>query len=211
MHAYNESYLCDARETLGDMFDYAINIHGMDPDEFWDLFAYSRLSNCLSHGDPKYIAGMSGPELFGQLIYESRQKWIDLKDVIDFDRSRQYWAGYALANYQWESGMTYAAIRNRGIMLSDIISMYILHEAPDEKFIEVMNERIRENHTSALKRIRAYAGLTQKQLSDRSGVTLRMIQLYEQGQNDLSKAQAGVVMSLANTLGCNIEELLMSP
>ena len=41
-----------------------------------------------------------------------------------------------------------------------------------------------------------------------SGVTLRMIQLYEQRQNDISKAQVNVVISLANALGCRVEDLL---
>ena len=38
--------------------------------------------------------------------------------------------------------------------------------------------------------------------------TLRMIQLYEQRQNDISKAQVNVVISLANALGCRVEDLL---
>lgn len=45
-------------------------------------------------------------------------------------------------------------------------------------------------------------------VSDASGVTLRMIQLYEQRQNDISKAQVNVVISLANALGCRVEDLL---
>ena len=42
----------------------------------------------------------------------------------------------------------------------------------------------------------------------RSGVTLRMIQLYEQKQNDISKAQVTVVVNLAKALGCEIEDLI---
>ena len=53
-----------------------------------------------------------------------------------------------------------------------------------------------------------HAALPQQQLSDASGVTLRMIQLYEQRQNDISKAQVNVVISLANALGCRVEDLL---
>ncbi|MCC2168494.1 MAG: helix-turn-helix domain-containing protein [Gallintestinimicrobium sp.] len=56
--------------------------------------------------------------------------------------------------------------------------------------------------------IRKARGFTQQQLSDASGVTLRMIQLYEQRQNDISKAQVNVVISLANALGCRVEDLL---
>ena len=40
------------------------------------------------------------------------------------------------------------------------------------------------------------------------GVSLRMIQLYEQKQNDINKAQVNVVLSLAKVLGCDVEDLL---
>lgn len=59
-----------------------------------------------------------------------------------------------------------------------------------------------------LRRLRLYHNLTQKQLSERSGVSLRMIQLYEQGQNDITKAQAQVVCNLAKALDCSVEKLL---
>ena len=35
-----------------------------------------------------------------------------------------------------------------------------------------------------------------------------MIQLYEQGQNDIEKAQVHVVLKLAKALGCDVEDLL---
>ena len=41
-----------------------------------------------------------------------------------------------------------------------------------------------------------------------NGGTLRMIQLYEQKQNDISKAQVMVVVNLAKVLGCEIEDLI---
>lgn len=48
----------------------------------------------------------------------------------------------------------------------------------------------------------------QQQLSEASGVTLRMIQLYEQRQNDINKARVDVVVSLAHALGCEVEDIL---
>lgn len=64
------------------------------------------------------------------------------------------------------------------------------------------------NYPFKLSEIRRARGFTQQQLSDASGVTLRMIQLYEQRQNDISKAQVNVVISLANALGCRVEDLI---
>ena len=89
--------------------------------------------------------------------------------------------------------------------------MYILHEADESKFVAAANEIIARNRQlrkSKLSEIRKARGFTQQQLSDASGVTLRMIQLYEQRQNDISKAQVTVVLSLAKALGCDIEDLL---
>jgi DNA-binding XRE family transcriptional regulator len=126
------------------------------------------------------------------------------------NRSVEYWAGWALAYYQWQSGMSYKNIYDSGIKLTDITDMYILHEAPDEKFVEIMFEKMKDCHKgNMLKRLRKYCGLTQKELSEATGVSLRMIQLYEQGQNDITKAQAGVVQSLADVLGTDAKELIL--
>ena len=209
MYAFKDIYLADARSNLGAMFDYAINVHKMRTDDFWDIFADSKVARALSCGDPKYVAGMSGRELFANLIHDTYQKWIELSEEYSMDRTREYWAGFALAYYQWYSGISYSAIRRCGVMLSDIVNYYFLHEAPDRKFVDVMNARMRSAHeTNMLKRLRKYAGLTQKQLSKESGVSLRMVQLYEQGQNDIRKAQANVVLALSRALECDITELL---
>jgi transcriptional regulator with XRE-family HTH domain len=59
-----------------------------------------------------------------------------------------------------------------------------------------------------LKKIRAQQKLSQSQLAKASGVSLRMLQKYEQGDRDIKKAQAETVYKLAQALGCTIEELI---
>ena len=59
-----------------------------------------------------------------------------------------------------------------------------------------------------LKTIRKARGFTQQELSDVSGVTLRMIQLYEQRRNNINEASAASVISLANALGCQPVDLM---
>ena len=91
------------------------------------------------------------------------------------------------------------------------MSMYILHEADESKFVEEAEKiinRNKANEKAKLHKIRKARGFTQKELSDASGVSLRMIQLYEQKQNDISKAQVNVVVSLAKALGCEVEDLI---
>ena len=100
---------------------------------------------------------------------------------------------------------------NDGLTLSTVLSMYILHEADVSKFVDSANEIIEKNRSrkkSKLHEIRKARGFTQQQLSNAAGVTLRMIQLYEQKQNNINKAQAEVVVSLAKALGCEVEDLL---
>ena len=61
-HAYNESYLNDAMNNLGDMFDYAVRVLGFNGDKFMEYFLSSGVAHKFETADPKYIAGMSGVE-----------------------------------------------------------------------------------------------------------------------------------------------------
>jgi transcriptional regulator with XRE-family HTH domain len=55
---------------------------------------------------------------------------------------------------------------------------------------------------------RKSAGLTQKALADLSGVSIRMIQHWEQGFRDINRAEAMNVYLLSKALKCNMDELL---
>lgn len=59
-----------------------------------------------------------------------------------------------------------------------------------------------------LKKKRTDAGLSQSDLAYLSEVNVRMIQYYEQGRNDINKAEAGTVYLLAVALGCKVEDIL---
>ena len=59
-----------------------------------------------------------------------------------------------------------------------------------------------------LKRIRTEEGLSQSKLAEASGVNLRMIQHYEQGEKDINRAEGMRLYQLAKALGCTIEDLL---
>ena len=50
--------------------------------------------------------------------------------------------------------------------------------------------------------------MTQKELSENSGVSLRMIQQYEQRIKDINKGQAIGLANIARVLGCEVEDLL---
>ena len=59
-----------------------------------------------------------------------------------------------------------------------------------------------------LKRIRLIYGCSQRELAEMSGVSLRSIQMYEQRNKDINKAQAESLNRLAKSLGCTMEDLL---
>ena len=59
-----------------------------------------------------------------------------------------------------------------------------------------------------LKEVRQAKGLTQKQLAEVTGNSLRTLQHYEQGSKDLNQAAATTVYGLAKALGVKIEDLL---
>ena len=209
--AYSELYLDDAMNNLGDMVEYAVCDLGFDPDEFFGWFISSGISSKFEKGNPKYIAGMSGFELAEAVLSNTNVSY-QRREPSYFDfKGREYWAGWILAYYQWKTGRRFEDIVKDGLTLSTIFSMYILHEADESKFVSVADQIIAEKmarRKTKLREIRKARGFTQQELSEASGVSLRMIQLYEQRQNDINKAQVTVVINLARALGCDVEDLL---
>lgn len=61
---------------------------------------------------------------------------------------------------------------------------------------------------SNLKNVRTNVGLSQSKLAEASGVSVRMIQYYEQGLKDINSAAALSVYKLAVALNCAVEDLL---
>lgn len=59
-----------------------------------------------------------------------------------------------------------------------------------------------------LKRLRTEKGLTQSQLAEGAGTTLRMIQKYESGERDIQKAQVQTVHKMAQALECSVEDII---
>ncbi len=212
IHAYNEYYLNDAIKSLANAFDYAINVCGQKPDFFAQLFVLSGVAEQFERGNPAVTSGKSGEELTLDILHRiyPDEEWP--KPVYTEERSPEYWAGWALAQYQWKSAKRFKDIFNR-IPLSAIIAMYpTFHEMDISRFCESMERRYQEVITDTkLHKIRESRGLTQAALAKTSGVAIRSIQLYEQKVNDIDKAQAQTLYKLARALGCAIEDLLENP
>jgi len=59
-----------------------------------------------------------------------------------------------------------------------------------------------------LKRILREKGHTTAELSDRSGVNIRMLRYYLSGYRNINNAEAITVYKLATVLKCTVEDLL---
>lgn len=207
-YAYDELYLPLAQRVLGDMYDFAVNTLGYGLAKFNDMFVVCGMARQFEIGNPTYVAGKNGCEI-ARLVVEMCTGNAPLDDDIMYlDKSQEYWIGWSLAYYQWKSGMSFGKI-NESVPIDEMYNMYpTLHEADISLFIEVMDRKMHDdNKKSMLKRMREYARLSQRELADKSGVPLRQIQLFEQGQRNINKAQVQTLLMLSRTLSCDVETL----
>lgn len=209
IRAYAEEYLDDAMENLGEAFDYAVNACKLDIDEFMNLFVASGYGDGFGKGNPKYVSGLSGTELVMEIIQKSGLQMSFPEAQTEYDCSPEYWCGWILAYYQWTTGRSFKDIHNN-ISVREVRKLYgTLHEASEEKFVDTVNAIIkRKNAPSKLQQQRKRCGYSQKELSIKSGVNLRTLQQYELKTKDIGKASVQTVVSLANVLGCRVEDLL---
>lgn len=210
-HAYSESYLPYAMGAIATMMDCGINKCGFAPDLFYRMFLTSGLAAQFEKGNPKYIVGMSGAELADHVAERTMGKVLSANDGT-YSTSPEYWAGWVLAYYQWKSGKSFRFLRDNGLDIEKVIALYHpLHEADIEKFADAADAIIInhiETSVSPVKKARERIGITQKELSERSDVSLRMIRAYEQKKQPLSNASFSTVSSIASALYINTEDLI---
>lgn len=85
------------------------------------------------------------------------------------------------------------------------------HEMDISIFINSMEERCAAAGKPKLKLIRESRGLSQAELAKRADINVRNIRAYEQGDNEIDKAQAKLLYKLSRVLGCDVEDLLENP
>lgn len=209
IHAYREIYLNNAQSALGDAFDYAVNICGIPGKNFVKMFTVSPVSKQMENGEPAYLAGKSGIEIVAEIVAETMGQQHLPESQVRFDRSREYWIGWAVAYYQWHSSRKFGEIF-KVVSFEELQKMYHpLHEADITKFVDIMDKRMKEHFPETnLKRIRTIYGITQAELAKRSGVSLRSIQMYEQRNKNINKANADTMYQISKVLGCTMEDLI---
>ena len=209
IHAYQEMYLSKAQASLGDAFDYAINTCEIPGEDFIKFFTASSVSKRMENGEPAFLAGKSGIEIAVDVVLEATGKQLDCEPQEHMGRSREYWIGWAVCYYQWYSARSFSDIF-KVLSFEDLQNMYYtLHEADITKFADIVDDKMRDHFKETnLKRIRTIYGCTQAELSERSGVSLRSIQMYEQRNKDINKASVEALYRISKVLGCTIEDLL---
>lgn len=206
-HAYSPLYLSKSSRAVGNMLHDAVVAFGMDGTDFLKRFIQSDLAGEIESGNPKYIAGKSGLELFLEVMEKTTGKSYHAELIESYDRSPVYWVGWMLTHYQWYSGRSFKSILDT-VPYEELLGLYAtLHEADIQKSYEVMDAHF-EAEESRLKKVRKRCGLTQEALANESGVSLNTIRAYERKSKDLNKAQFDIVMRLAKTLKCEAADLL---
>ena len=209
IRAYDKVYLDKARTALGRMLDFAVYDLKYDIAEFFDLFIKSGVAERFESGDFTVIVGMSGVELAYEVLEQSGVERERMKPNYTVNRSEEFWVGWALAYYQWETSMSFAEIV-RYVPIKDIIALYSpYHEMDIRQFVDKVNAMYKAAKPETnLKLLRQKAGLSQRELAEMSGVPMRTIQQYEQRQKNINKAKAEYLVMVAKVLCCTVDDLI---
>ena len=221
---------------MAHMLDFAVHDLRQDPDAFYALFLSTGMAERFGRGDYHLIAGMSGVELAYKVLESSGISIEHVSYRYTAGRSKEYWTGWALAYYQWETGRTFADIAS-AVSLRELISICDelraaeireissslswmdnlripdhMNESSYSEFRARIDSAVQSSLESSksvtrLKSLRQLSGLSQSQLASLSGVPVRTIQQYEQRQKDINKASFENIIKLAASLSCEPYDL----
>ena len=222
--------------SIGKMIDHAVHSLHLNADAFFELFITSGLARRIEKKDIIYITGMSGIELSYIVLERCGMAYSRVTPRHTAGLSREYYAGYALAAIQSETGFTYEELVSI-IPLSGMIGIYEDYhsravsslpwqmageerQAAIEKIKEGFPDELKKafdrsvaaadaaKKETHLKEMRLRNGLSQSQLAAASGVPLRTIQQYEQRRKDIRKAGFESIMALSEALHCEPADLM---
>ena len=209
IHSYDELYVAKAQTALAQMLRYGVEDLQIDLTEFWNMFLISGIADLFGKGDYRFIAGKSGVETAREVVWRLTGEWQQQEPTYSLDKDPIYWTGWILAWYQWYSGQSFCRI-SEYLSPEQVREMYSpYHEMDLLQFADAADAVRRQKQTmTRLRMYRDRLGLSQSELAKESGVSVRMIQHYEQRQKDLGKAQAKTVWLLARALKCSVEDLM---
>ena len=212
-HAYDPIYLEQAMRTMGGMLDAAVQDLHMELSSFYELFLSTGISDHFASGEADLLVGKSGFELASLVLEKAYGADQAVSPQITrsfrFEKSPEYWTGWALSYFQWESSRTFSQIQTV-VPINEVRDMYEpFHEMDIRQFSDRMHQFCRERQPDTqLKRLRIYADLTQKALAEKADIPIRTIQQYEQRQKSINKASGQYLRQFAAALNCRMEDLM---
>lgn len=209
IHAYDKSYLAAAQKNIARMLDYLVNDLHYQLEVAWKWFLMSEISARFEQGDCSVLVGLSGVELARTVLEQAGENVLMRQPSYAYDRSPEYWTGWAIAYYQWDTGLRFSEIE-QAVPITEVRLLYIpYHEMDVRQFADKMNRLYcTAKPETNLKILRTLAGLSQSELAVQADVPVRTIQQYEQRQKDINKAQAVTLLRIARTLNCKVEDLM---
>ena len=137
--AYNELYLSDASLALGSMLESAVYLFGMQLEDYWRLFLDSHVSDDFGHGLSGTVSGKSGWELAAEVLEDAKVVFQHKKPQGVVGRSREFWTGWALAQYQWRTGLAFRDIEAFAPIGKILLLYSPYHEMDIEQFFTALD------------------------------------------------------------------------
>ena len=206
INAYDEHLVPIAQRALGSLMEYAVVDMHYNINTFWSDFLSSEVAKKFMSGDYQTIVGKSGIELFYE-IYDTDEG--ALSDSFNAHKSPEYWLGFYLTYFHWQTSLDLNLL-NKYVPIEEMLNMYFpYHEMSYSHFVDDVLEKYnkRKKYTN-LQIYRKTFKMSRKDLSDQSGVSVRMIEKYEQRLKHINKASFDTVVSLAKALHVKPELLL---
>lgn len=142
--AYKKTYLSSAMRNLAVMMDCGVRKYGYSIEEFYNKFLASDVSRQFASGNPRYLVGMSGAELADCVVEVSGGTVLNENNGT-YTVGPEYWAGWALAYYQWLSCRSFTYMLEKGLDINKVVAMYYpLHEADLSKFANAADAIIKK-------------------------------------------------------------------
>ena len=112
-----------------------------------------------------------------------------------------------MTHYQWHCMRCFRDILGAVPYAEWLKSYAPLHEADIRKVCDVMDERSAGRRTG-LGVIRKLCGLSQRELSERSGMSINTLRAYEQKVKNINRAQADHLRRMAGAMHCLVRDLV---
>ena len=145
--AYKKTYLNGAMRNLAVMMDCGVRKYGYLVEDFYEKFLACEVSRQFASGNPRYLVGLSGAELADMVVEASDGNLSSANDGT-YIVGPEYWAGWALAYYQWLTCRSFSYMQRKGLGISEVIAMYYpLHEADLSKFAAAADSIIKRDKT----------------------------------------------------------------